>query len=82
MSGDTAALQEEFYRNEDDTNNFGFWSRRDFGWQHTCDWASVENRVVVVDLLAAAEADGVVRAMAFLEVLLVTSRARSFALIT
>jgi hypothetical protein len=43
---------------------------------------SVENRVVVVDLLAAAEADGVVRAMAFLEVLLVTSRARSFALIT
>jgi hypothetical protein len=40
MSGDTAALQEEFYRNEDDTNNFGFWSRRDFGWQHTCDWAS------------------------------------------
>jgi hypothetical protein len=40
MSGDTAALQEEFYRNEDDTNNVGFWSRRDFGWQHTCDWAS------------------------------------------
>jgi hypothetical protein len=38
--------------------------------------------VVVVDLLTAVEADGVVRAMAFLEVLLVTSRARSFALIT